>query len=157
VTGARARHPRTPNEDSSGPTGDGGRERGSVTAELVLLTPLLIALLLLMVLLGRLVSARLQVDSAASQAARAASLARDPTSAAAAGQQTATGTLTGARRTCTHLQVTVDTTHFAPAGYVAVTVTCTVDLADLSGLRLPASTTVTSRFVEPVDAYRAST
>lgn len=133
------------------------QDRGSVTVELVLLTPLLIAMLLLVVLLGRLASARLQVDGAASAAARAASLARDPTTATALARQTATETLTGAHRTCAHMQVTVDTTAFTPAGNVAVTVTCTLDIADLSGLRLPATETVNSRFVEPLDRYRSAT
>ena len=53
-------------------------ESGSVTAELVLLTPLLILLLLFVVALGRLAGARLEVDGAAAQAARAASIAREP-------------------------------------------------------------------------------
>ena len=37
------------------------------------------------------------------------------------------------------LAVTTDTARFAPGGSVAVTVTCAVELADLTGLRLPAS------------------
>jgi Flp pilus assembly protein TadG len=53
-------------------------ETGGVTAELVLLTPLLILLLLLVVAFGRLAGARIEVDGAAAQAARAASIARDP-------------------------------------------------------------------------------
>ncbi len=133
-----------------------GSERGSATAELVLLTPLLILLLLLVVALGRLASARLQVDGAASQAARAASLARDPTTATTLATQTASQTLTGQHRTCAHLTVTVDTHAFHPGGSVAVTVSCAVNLADLSGLHLPAATTVTSRFVEPLDTYRST-
>ncbi len=46
-------------------------QRGSVTVELVLLTPLLILVLLFVVALGRLAEARLQVNTAAGQAARA--------------------------------------------------------------------------------------
>ena len=127
-----------------------------MSAELVLLTPLLIVLLVLVVALGRLVSARLQVESAASQAARAASLARDPATATAVAEQTAAGTLTGQHHTCTILTVATDTSRFAAGGSVAVTVVCTVGLADLSGLRLPASETVRAHFVEPIDAYRAT-
>lgn len=58
-------------------------ESGGVTVELVLLTPLLLLMLLFVVALGRTVSARLDVDGAAAQAARAASIARDPTTATA--------------------------------------------------------------------------
>ena len=58
-------------------------ETGSVVAELVLLTPLLILVLLFVVALGRLAGARIDVDGAAAQAARAASIARDPATATA--------------------------------------------------------------------------
>lgn len=136
---------------------DGDGERGSVTVELVLLTPLLILMLLFVVALGRLASARLQVDSAAGQAARAASLARDPAAATAQARQTAAGTLTGQHHTCTTVTVTTDTSRFTAGGTVAVTVRCTVSLTDLAGLRLPSSTTVTARSVEPLDIYRATT
>lgn len=137
--------------------GEGERERGSATVELVLLTPLLVLVLLFVVALGRLVSARIQVQGAAAQAARAASLARDPTTATAAAQQTAEGTLTDQHRTCTTLSVDTDTSRFAAGGTVAVTVRCTVNLADLSGLRLPTSQTVIARSVQPIDTYRATT
>lgn len=132
----------------------GAAERGSVTAELVLLTPLLILILLFVVALGRLASARLQVDTAASEAARAASLARNPAAATQLADQTATATLTGGHLSCAHVGVSVDTADFVPGGWVAVTVTCAVSLADVTGLRLPAAESVSSRFVEPLDLYR---
>ena len=53
-------------------------ERGAVATELVLLTPLLIVMLLFVVALGRLAGARINVDGAAAQAARAASIATTP-------------------------------------------------------------------------------
>ena len=68
-------------------------ETGSVVAELVLLTPLLILVLLFVVALGRLAGARIDVDGAAAQAARAASIARDPATATAMATQTATAAL----------------------------------------------------------------
>ena len=131
-------------------------ETGSVTAELVLVTPLLILLLLFVVALGRLASARLNVDGAASQAARAASIARDPATANAMAQQTATAALSSDGVTCSSLNVVTDTASFSPGGEVAVTVTCTVELADLAGLRLPSSTSISSRSVAVVDTYRAA-
>ena len=132
-------------------------ERGSVTVELVLLTPLLILLLLFVVALGRLSGARLDVDGAAAQAARAASIARDPTTATAMAQQTATAALGSDHVTCAQLTVNTDTSQFAPGGSVAVTVTCHVALSDLTGLRLPASESVTSTASSVVDTYRSST
>jgi Flp pilus assembly protein TadG len=131
-------------------------ESGSVTAELVLLTPLLILLLLFVVALGRLAGARLDVDGAAAQAARAASIARDPATATAMAQQTATAALGSDDVSCAQLHVSTDTTQFTPGGSVAVTVTCSVSLSDLSGLRLPASESLSSRFVAVIDQYRSA-
>ena len=132
-------------------------ETGSVVAELVLLTPLLILILLFVVALGRLAGTRIDVDGAAAQAARAASIARDPATATAMAQQTGTAALGSAHVTCAQLSVSTDTAQFQPGGLVAVTVTCTVSLSDLSGLRLPASESISSRFVEVVDTYRSAT
>jgi Flp pilus assembly protein TadG len=134
-----------------------GDETGSVTAELVLLTPLLILLLLFVVGLGRLSGARLDVDGAAAQAARAASIARDPTTATAMAQQTATAALGSDHVTCAQLIVNTDTSQFIPGGSVAVTVTCSVSLSDLTGLRLPASEQISDRFVAVIDQYRSAT
>ena len=130
-------------------------ESGSVATELVLLTPLLILMLLFVVALGRTVSARMEVDGAAAQAARAASIARDPATATAMAHQAATTALGSDHVTCADLTVTTDTADFTPGGQVAVTVTCTVDLADLVGLRLPASQSISSTSTAVIDLYRA--
>ena len=131
-------------------------ESGSVTAELVLLTPLLILMLLFVVALGRLSGARLEVDGAAAQAARAASIARDPATAVAMATQTATAALGSDHVTCSQLTVSSDTAQFAPGGSVGVTVTCRVALSDLTGLRLPASESVTSRATAVIDTFRST-
>ncbi len=135
----------------------GVREAGSVATERVLLTPLLLLMLLFVVALGRTVSARLEVDGAAAQAARAASIARDPATASAMAQQTATTALGSDGVTCANLNVSTDTADFAPGGQVQVTVTCHVDLADLVGLRLPASQSISSTATSVIDVYREST
>ena len=132
-------------------------ESGSVATELVLLTPLLILMLLFVVALGRTVSARMEVDGAAAQAARAASIARDPATATAMAEQAAITALGSDHVTCADLTVNTDTADFAPGGQVAVTVTCTVDLADLVGLRLPASQSISSTSTAVIDLYRATT
>ena len=56
-------------------------QRGSMTVEFVLLAPLLLVLVLFLVLAGRVVEAHGQVDGAARDAARAASIARSPAAA----------------------------------------------------------------------------
>lgn len=126
-----------------------------MSVEVVLLTPLLLLMLLFMVALGRTVSARMDVDGAAGQAARAASIARDPATAAAMARQAATTALGSDHVACGDLSVDTDTADFAPGGEVQVTVTCTVDLADLVGLRLPASKTLSSTAASVVDTYRS--
>jgi Flp pilus assembly protein TadG len=131
------------------------RDRGSAAAELVLITPVLILMLLLAVAAGRLVQARLEVDSAARQAARAASLARDPATAAADAVSTAQAALAGQDITCRPLNVSPDTSNFVPGGQVSVQVSCTVHLSDLSLLHLPGTRTLTSTFASPIDIYRS--
>ena len=130
------------------------RERGGATIELVLCTPLLLALLMLAVLAGRVAEARAEVDGAARDATRAASIARDPAAASLAARRTAAATLGQHQVTCRTLDVTTETRDFRASGVVSVRLSCTIDLADLSLLRLPGSRTVTSRFIEPLDTFR---
>jgi Flp pilus assembly protein TadG len=129
---------------------------GSAAAELVLITPLLILILMLIVAAGRLTDARLQVDSAAMQAARAASLARDPATAASQANATAQAALASEHVTCDPLNVTPDMAAFRPGGQVSVQVTCTVSLAGLTLLHLPGSQTLTASFTSPIDVYRGA-
>ncbi len=89
-------------------------ERGSVSLELAALAPVLLLLVLVTVAAMRITLAGAQVDGAARDAARAASLARTAGLAAAAAQQSAARTLAGQQLTCSQLTVTVD-----PAGFAA--------------------------------------
>ena len=132
----------------------GSRERGSAAAELVLVTPFLFLLLLFAVAAGRLVQGRLDVDSAAQQAARAASLARTPAAASAQAQQVAQAALAGQPVTCDPAVITANTSDFTPGGEVTVTVSCTVSLSGLSLLHIPGSETITATFTAPIDTYR---
>lgn len=130
------------------------REAGSATTELVILTPLIVVMLLFVVALGRVASARSDVDAAARDAARAASNARSAAAAQSSGEQAARATLHEGGITCRDLAVDVSIDNFRPDGSVTATVSCTVDLADLSGLRLPATRTITATHTSPVDHYR---
>ena len=134
-----------------------GAESGSLTVELVLLTPLLIGLLLLVIGMGRLAETRGLVDGAARDAARAASLARNTIAANAAAQHAAAVDLTGAGLHCTTLSVRTDTSRFQPGGQVRVTVACTADLASLTGIGLPARKTVRATSSAPLESYREVT
>ncbi len=136
-----------------------GRQRGSVSLELAALAPALLLLLLLTVAAMRITLAGAQVDGAARDAARAASLARAPQSATAAAQHSAARTLAGQRLTCAQLTVTVDPAGFAvaagTASTVGVHVTCRVGLGDLAVPGVPGSTTMTAGYTAPLDPYRA--
>jgi Flp pilus assembly protein TadG len=126
-------------------------ERGSVTIEMILITPVLIAFLLLMVALGQVVSARLSLDSAATAAARAASVATSPEAAVAAAQQSVSG---AGSLGCSTVNVATNTADFVAGGNVAVTLTCSFNLAPFAGLHLPSTETFSSTFSEPLDQYK---
>jgi len=129
---------------------------GSVTAELVIITPVAIALLCLVALVGRTTAARGQVDGAARDAARAASLARDPGSAELAAQQSADDTLPTSGVRCARTAVIADVGSFGPGGQVTVNVTCDIELSDLGLIGVSGTRTISATAVEPIDLYRAS-
>jgi Flp pilus assembly protein TadG len=132
-----------------------GEERGSATTELVLLTPLVVGLLLMIVAFGRFAQSRSDVDEAARDAARAASIARSTTSARTAAEQAAAATLQAGGVSCRTMTVDLDLTDFRPGGNVAAHIACVTDLADVSLLRLPGSKTFSATSVSVIDTYRA--
>src|SRR3954447_21158169 len=103
-------------------------DRGSATLELVLLTPALIALLLLVAAGGRIEQARGQLDGTAREAARAASVARTPADAQAGAATIANDRLGSVGITCSGLSITTDTSQFRAGGSVTTSVTCNVQL-----------------------------
>jgi Flp pilus assembly protein TadG len=131
-------------------------DAGSVTVEVVIVTPVAIALICLVALVGRTGTAREQVDEAARDAARSASLERDPWSAQWAAESAAATSLTGGGFNCASSQVDVDTTAFYPGGQVTVTVRCDIPLSDLGLIGLSGTKTVQSTSVSVVDVYRGS-
>jgi Flp pilus assembly protein TadG len=142
-----------------GPLGSGG----SMSLELAIMTPILVGFMLLMVSLGRIVEAQSQVDGAARDAVRAASIARERLAAGNAARLAARTTLSGrpdnggaARREwCMGGPTTsVDLTDWAPGGQVTVTVTCKVDLSGLSLIAVAPTKTVTGTATAPLDTLR---
>jgi Flp pilus assembly protein TadG len=130
------------------------RERGSVTTELVLLTPIFILMLLLVVLGGRVAHAQTTVRHAAGRAARAASLRQSSHGAASDARSVAAAELARGGLSCATSRVDVDTSALRPGGYVRVVVRCTADLSDLGLLGVPSHRTFSSTAVEPVDVRR---
>lgn len=129
-------------------------ERGSAAVELVLLTPALVVFLLFIVFVGRLAGARGDIEAAARDAARAASIARGPDSARADGADAARRRLEEGGVECRSLDVSVAADDFRPGGSVTAALTCTLDLSELTLLGVPGTKAVSARFRETVDAYR---
>lgn len=132
-------------------------DRGSVSVEVALCyVPLMVLAALTVVVCVRLASAASDVNAAAAAGARQSSLARSPGAAVVAGRNGATATLAGRRLTCQPSTIQVDASGMVAGGQVVVTVTCTVTLADLSGLGLPGTVVLTGTARQPVDVYRGN-
>ncbi|MEU6175865.1 TadE/TadG family type IV pilus assembly protein [Streptantibioticus parmotrematis] len=136
-------------------------DRGSYSLETAVLVPVIFAVLGLLIAFGRVTTTSGAVDSAAREAARAASLDRDPGTAQRDAQQAAQDSLSGDGVPCTNISVSVDTSDFdlplGQTGTVVATVTCTARLSDIGLPGLPGTKTLTSDFRSPIDAYRART
>jgi Flp pilus assembly protein TadG len=132
-------------------------DSGSTALELVVLTPALLALLLLIVAAGRVTTATGLVDAATRDAARAASLERSLPVAAAAARSTAAASLAGQDVRCRDLTVEVNGDYAAPVGVPAmvhVRVRCTVDLSDVALPGLPGAKTMSVNYTSVLDRYR---
>jgi Flp pilus assembly protein TadG len=123
--------------------------------EVLILTPALVAAILLIAAGARYVDARGQVNSAAYAAARAASLTSNQEAAVQAGTRAAEDSMSERGLACATLKVNIDAGDFNPGGDVRATVTCEADLSDLAGFGLPGSKTFTYTAVVPLEAHRA--
>lgn len=113
-------------------------------------------LVLVAVVAHRVVDARLRLDSAAHQAARAASIARSAPSAELAAEELAAAVLGSAGPSCADLVVVTDTSGFRAGGTVTVTVSCSVDLTGGLLLGVPGRTDVTATATESLDTFRST-
>jgi Flp pilus assembly protein TadG len=131
-------------------------DRGSVAAEVTLVAPLMVMLLVFVaVVIHRGVDARLRLDDAAHQAARAASIERTSDAAVDAAQSTASAALASAGVTCASLTVDTATGGLRPGGTVSVTISCSVDFGDALILGVAGQKRLTATAVEPVDSWRS--
>ena len=130
-------------------------DRGSVTVELVVLTPVVLVIALASLVFGRVVEARQQVVEAARAGAEAAAVLPTVGTAQWVGSINSAVNLVGRTHTCAHASITVDTSHFTPGGYVTAHVSCLVLLSDVGFPGLPGSTTVSASATAPLDPYRS--
>lgn len=128
-----------------------GRERGSLSLELVFVVPGLIVLLLFVSVGGKILAAKSQVQGAARDAARAASLSRGDAQgdAEAAARQTLDGKLK-----CQNSNI-VGLPNGTPSAGDPVTAvaTCRVSVASLGLPGFPGEKTLSVTVVSPVDSY----
>lgn len=130
-------------------------ESGSASVEMAVFFPALILVLALVVFAARLGQLHVAVDSAAANAARAASIERTPAAATAAARQSIDATLTSEGMDCRSKSVQVDARDITKPpgqpGMVRVDISCTTNAAPLPGSR-----TVTATATSAVDTYRES-
>ncbi|WP_283138548.1 TadE/TadG family type IV pilus assembly protein [Rhizohabitans arisaemae] len=132
--------------------GRDGRERGSMTAEMVLFAPILLFFLILLVGAGRLVQAQGEVHGAARDAARAASVQRTLEDAEDAAEQAARAALDGACEGGPKLDFTG--TEWAEGGSVRAVVTCEISLDPVAFLGFSASREMAGVAVAPLERFR---
>lgn len=133
-------------------------ERGAAAVEAVIGVPVFMLLILLAAMGGRVALAHQVVQTAAADAARAASIARSASQATSDGIAAGRASLANQNLTSTSTRIRVNTSGFgAPVGspsQVSATITCQVALADLGLPGAPKSRTITATMTSPLDTYR---
>ncbi|MGH9211733.1 MAG: TadE family protein [Acidimicrobiales bacterium] len=127
-----------------------GLDRGSVSVELVILTPVFALMLAFVILVGRVQSSRADVESAAHSAARSITLSRDTAAAIEEAYTVTQERLRVGSASCRALGWDVQAT----SSEVTVTVSCAVDLAEAALLPVPGRFEVAATSTEVRDRFR---
>lgn len=130
-------------------------QAGSLTIELIVLTPVILMFGMLALGLGRYELAREEVVGAARAAAEAASVEPSAADAQSEALATATPVLANQARTCTNVSVVTAIDDFDPGGSVQVTVSCQVGFDDLFIPGLPGQATIQAVVKAPIDPFRS--
>jgi Flp pilus assembly protein TadG len=133
----------------------GFRDEGSMTVELVLLTPTVFLIALAVLAFGRVSESDQLVVEASRAGAEAAAVQPDAASAESGAAESAVVGIFDRVHTCARASVSTDTSHFYPGGYVRVTVSCQLNLFDLAVPGLPSTKTVQASATAPIDPYRS--
>jgi hypothetical protein len=123
---------------------------------MVVLTPVLFVFALLAVACGRVAEAHQLATESSRAASEAAAVMSTAPSAQSAAEESAVVGGFGKTKTCADARVQTDVHDFYPGGMVTVTVTCTVDLSDLTLPGIPGSIEVSASTSAPVDPYRSA-
>ena len=127
-----------------------GPDRGSMAVEFAILAPAFVVLVLLLAVGGRIVEAQGQVDGAARDAARAASVQVYGSQVSAAVQSAASSDLNPSGHNMCPGGMSPSWTGGSAAGAVSVTVRCTINLSFFPGL---GTLTMTGHAAAPLDAF----
>lgn len=125
-----------------------------MAVEIVILAPVMMLFVLLIVMAGRYVAVRGDIDAAARDAARAASLQVTHAEGLAAARNVVAASL-DTQTKATSCNRTTMSPGWGPGATLTVTVTCKVSYQGLGLLGVPGSTTVTTESRVPLDPYRS--
>lgn len=126
------------------------RDRGSMSVELVILFPVMVAFTLLVVACGRYVAVRGDIEAASRDAARAASLERTQDAAERAADEVAAAALEHPEL-CQRVELSGA---FSAGGTITATVTCDVSYDGLGLIGIPGSKRLSASSSAPLDTYR---
>ena len=136
-------------------------ERGSAAIEAAIGVPAFALLVGLIIFGGRTATAHQALQAAAADAARSASLARDPATAREDARQAATASITNQDVHCSSVAVDVETSDFnkqpGVPGSVQVTLSCRLDLSDLALPGVPGTKVLEASMNSPIDTWRQKT
>lgn len=133
-------------------------DKGSASIEAAVGVPAFVLFVGLIILGGRTATTHQALESASSDAARAASIARTAAEATAAAEKSARSSLANQQIDCIGIQVDVNTEGFqvaaGQAASIGVTVTCRLDLSDLTVPGVPGSRSLRATITSPIDTWR---
>lgn len=135
-----------------------GANRGSASVEAAIGLPAFALFVGLIIFGGRTAMSHQSVESAATDAARSASIARSETEARTDAEKAARTSLADQQINCMDVAVSIDTAGFGlpvgEPGSVNVTVECRLDLSDLSIPGVPGSRVIGATVSSPLDTWR---
>jgi hypothetical protein len=135
--------------------GHGGEDSGSMALELALIAPVFFMMLSLVLAYGRYASVTGLTESAARDAARAATTSRSWDTANQQVIAVTKATLTDAPKSCALTGHGRLASHdFLPGDFITVIVTCDLDYSDLGIPGAPGTKQITREFTSPLDPYR---
>lgn len=134
-------------------------ERGSASVEAAIGVPAFALFVGLIIFGGRTATTHQAVETAAADAARAASIERTANSARTQAISAATVSLANQDVRCLDIDVAVDASEFSRAvgepAAVSVTIRCRLDLSDLSAVPgVPGSRLIKTTATSPLDTWR---